>query len=106
MLPPFYFLLLINAPHLDLRLLPEPEPLNHRSVSLHVLAFHVIQKPPPLADQLQQAPPGVMVLLMGLEMFGQILNPGAEEGNLDLRRSRIFFVKPLVVDDSLSLFYI
>jgi len=101
-----YFLLLIDAVHPALRLLPETETLNHVSVMFNVLFLHIIQKPAPLADQLQKPPPGMMVLHMGLEVLRQILDPGAQEGNLDFRGSGIRVVQLKVLDDSFSLFYI
>ncbi len=48
----------------------------------------------------------MMILLMGLEVLRQILYPGAQEGNLDLRGSRILFVQLITIDDSFSFFYI
>ena len=87
-----YFLLLIDTRHPALRLLSQTESLNYTSVTFRVLILHIVQKPAPLTDQLQETPPGMMVLLVGFEVFRQILDPGTQEGDLDLRRPRIFFV--------------
>ena len=101
-----YFLLLIDTPHPALRLLSEPKTLNHTSIAFHVLVLYIVQESSPLADQFQEPSARMMILLMGLEVVRQILYPGAEEGNLDLRGSRILFVQPITVDDSFSLSHV
>ena len=101
-----YFLLLIDAPHPALSLLSEPETLNHASIAFNIFILYVVQESSPLADQLQEPPARVVILLMGLEVVSQILYPGAEEGNLDLRGPRILFVQPITIDDSLPFPYI
>ena len=40
----------------------------------NVLLLQVLQEPSPLANELQQAAPGMMILLMNLEVLGQIFN--------------------------------
>src|SRR5512140_1509769 len=95
-----YFLLLIDTPHPALRLLSEPQTLNHTSVAFHVLVLHIVQESSPLADQFQKSSARMVILLMGLEVVRQIVCPGAEEGNLDLGGLRILFVQLIADDDS------
>jgi hypothetical protein len=95
-----YFLLLKDAPHPALRLLPETETLDHASVAFHVFLLHIIKKPAPLAHKLQKSPPGMVILLVGFEVFRKIVDPAAEEGNLNLRRSRIFLMQLIIAYDS------
>src|SRR5262245_45893208 len=70
-------------------LLPDAKLLDEAAVPLDVLALQVVQEPPPLADQHHEPPPGMMVLRVGLEVFGQVADPLAQDGHLDLGRPRV-----------------
>ena len=47
-------------------------------VALNVCSLQIIEQTPALRDHLEQAAPRVVVLLMDLEMFGQLVNTLAE----------------------------
>jgi hypothetical protein len=65
-------------------LLSNPEPLDQIRVAVRVLPLEVVEETPALADELQQATARMMILGVGLEMFGQVVDPLAEEGDLNL----------------------
>src|SRR5581483_9233411 len=46
----------------------------------------------------QQAATAVVVLAVGLEVLGELLDAGGEEGDLHLRRAGVVVVDPVVVD--------
>jgi hypothetical protein len=96
--------------HLPLAVLPElfsqSKALNDRSVTLQILFLHIVQKPSPLADELQQPPAGMVVLFMLLEMIGQIGDASTQERDLNFRRSRIGCVQLEIIDNPFSSFYI
>jgi hypothetical protein len=77
-------------------LLPETQTLDYGSVAFHIIFFDIIQQSSSLADQFQQAAPGVMIFLVRLEMLGQIFDPRAQQGNLYFGRTGILLVKPVV----------
>ena len=52
-------------------------------VLLGILSFQVIEQASALSDELQQATPRMVILRVRLEVFSQIANPFAEEGNLN-----------------------
>ena len=56
------------------------------------MRLQVIQQTAAFADQLQQATPGCVILLVGLEMLGQFANPLTQNRNLDLRRTGVRIV--------------
>ncbi len=62
---------------------------NQRLVAFSVLAIQVIKETPALRDELQQTTTGMIVLLVVLEMFGQVLDAFGKYSNLDFRRSGI-----------------
>ncbi len=66
-------------------LLSNTEFLDDVPVSVNAFPFEVIEQSSSLSNQFQQAAPGVMVLFMGLKMFGQIGDAGAEQRHLHLR---------------------
>jgi hypothetical protein len=53
----------------NLFLFADSQPLNYLTVSRHILRLEVIKKMPPLANQFQQTPAGMVVLHMRLKMF-------------------------------------
>ncbi len=65
-------------------LLSEAQLINHHSITIDLVLFEVVQKPSPLSHQFEQALPGVMIPFVSLKMFGQILDPLAEQGDLNL----------------------
>src|SRR3954467_7580025 len=70
-------------------------------IPLNIRVFQIIQEPPTLADELEQAPPRMVVLLVGLKVLGQVRDPLTQKCNLNFRRSRVFFVQAMFVDDAL-----
>ena len=74
------------------RLLADPECLDRRAVTLDVLLAEVVEEPPPLSDQLQQAATRVMVVLVHFEVLGEFFDPPREQRDLDLGRSGVILV--------------
>ena len=62
----------------------EAELRDDLAVSLDVFALQVIQQPASPAHHLQEAPPRGMILLVGLEVLGQVRDPPGEDRDLDL----------------------
>jgi hypothetical protein len=58
----------------------------------------------PLTHQFQQPSAGMVVLLVGLEMFRQRVDAVAQNGHLDFRRTRIFFMQPKLIDNPFLCF--
>jgi len=84
-------------------LFSDSQPLDQTSISLEILSLEVIEKPPPLAYQLEEPPAGMVVLDMDLEMFREVINALAQQGNLHLRRAGIFVMEFELPNDFLSL---
>ena len=63
----------------------QSETLDQFPVSFYVFFLKVIEHISPLPHQFQEPPPGMMILLVGLEVLGQILYSPAEKGDLNLR---------------------
>lgn len=62
---------------------------NQGSVALHVLFLEVPKQSPTLTDHHEQSTPTVMVLLVDLQVFGEVIDPLSQQRNLDLGRSRV-----------------
>ena len=69
--------------------LADIETANDVEVTLRIDLLEVIQQPPPATDQHQQASPTRKVSFMTLQMSGQTVDPGRQNGNLDLGRSSV-----------------
>jgi len=64
---------------------PQPELGDDRPVALDVRALKVIEQPATLADQLKQPPPRIVIVGVRLEVVGEVIDPFAEDRDLDLR---------------------
>jgi len=64
---------------------PQPELGDDRPVALDVRALKVIEQPATLANQLKQAPPRIVIVGVRLEVVGEVIDPFAEDRDLDLR---------------------
>lgn len=72
-----------------LELLTDIETTNDVEVTLRIDLLEVIQQPSPATDQHQQAAPARKVPLVTLQMSGQTVDSGRQNGNLDLGRSSV-----------------
>ena len=58
---------------------------DQRTVPLDIIAFEVVEQAPTPTDEHQQAPPRVMVLFVGLQVLGEVLDAFGQQRDLDLR---------------------
>jgi hypothetical protein len=63
----------------------------------------VIEQPSPLPDEHEESATGMVILLVGLEMLGEVVDPLGEDGHLHIRRAGILLM-PLELFDDLLLF--
>src|ERR1700682_2604013 len=77
---------------------PEPELGDNRSVALDVGALQIVQQPAALADQLEQPAPRVVVVGVRLEMVGEVIDPFAEDRDLDFGRPGVLLVEAVRLD--------
>jgi hypothetical protein len=87
-------------------LLSNAQSINKRPIPGMINAAEVIQQPTPTPDQLQQSSAGMMILLVSLEMLGQVGNAVGQYRNLNLRRSGIFFMPPMLGDQRCFRFFL
>ena len=80
------------------RLLAQSEAFDQGAVPLCIASLHVIEQAPPPADHLEEPPPGMMVLGVGLEVLGQLGDALREKGDLDLGGSGVAFMAPVACD--------
>jgi len=85
-------------------LLAQAEATNQVTVALDVLVGQVLQQLSALADHLEQAGAGVVVLFMGLKVIGKVLDTGGQQCNLNLRGTGVTFAGLVLVNDLLFLF--
>src|SRR5262249_52859542 len=93
-----------NAPRESL--LADAQPFDELAVPRGILRLQVVEEPPALADQLEQAAPRMVVFLVGLEMLGQVLDALGQERHLDLRRARVAIVGTEPLDHALLLCFV
>src|SRR5205085_3739610 len=78
---------------------PQPELLDESAVAVEVLALEVVEQPPPLADEHQQAAPRVVVVLVLAEVLGEVVDAAREQRDLHLGRARIRVGLAELLDD-------
>lgn len=72
-----------------LGLLSDSQSADQILVAAKVGPLQIIQESPPLTDHFEQTTTGMVILLVSLQVFGQIADPLAQEGNLDFRRAGV-----------------
>ena len=65
-------------------LLANAELVDERPITVLIDRPQVVEQPAPLADELEQPSPAVMVLLVGLEVLGEVSDSLGEERHLHL----------------------
>src|SRR5262249_23722782 len=74
-------------------LLADAEGADELPVPIEVAALQVVEQPTALPDELQQTATRVVVLHVGLEVLGEVVDPLGEEGDLHLRRAGVALVE-------------
>src|ERR1035438_1230639 len=83
-----------------------PEALDQGGVALLALLLEVVQQAAALADHDHETAAAVVVLGVGLEVLGEVVDALGENRDLHLGRTRVRLVLFVVVDDDLFLFHI
>ena len=84
-------------------LLADAELADDLRITIRIVLFEVIEEATATADHHEETPPGGMVLLVGLEVFGQLPDPLTEDSDLHFGRTRIAVVCAVLVDYVLFL---
>lgn len=79
----------------------ETETLNQGTVTVDVDALEVIKHTTTIADHQQQTTTGVVIMLVLLEVLGQISDTLGQQSNLDLRGAGVTLVGSVSLDDFL-----
>lgn len=74
---------------------------DNRAVALDVDALHVIEHAPTLTDQLEEATAAVVILLVRLEVLGEVVDATGEQRDLDFRGTGVALVQCMLRDDVL-----
>jgi hypothetical protein len=77
--------------------------LNQALVPIEIVVLQIIQEPSSLADKLEQAAPGMVILNVSLEMLGEVFDTLAKQRDLHLRRAGVRLMKPELLHDYLTL---
>src|SRR3954452_14595416 len=83
-------------------LAPQAEFRDQRPVALQVVALEVAKDAAALADHLEQAAAGVMVLAVGAQVLGELVDALGEQRDLDLGGAGVL-ARPAVLADQLLL---
>mgnify|MGYP001827791773 FL=1 len=62
----------------------QAESTDQLSITLDVFTLEVVEQATSLADHHQQAPPAVVVMFVGTEVLGQVIDTITQQGHLDL----------------------
>jgi hypothetical protein len=77
--------------------------LNQALVSVEIAFFQIVQQPSSLADKLEETSSRMVILDVGLEMLGEVLDALAKQRNLNLRGAGVRLVTPELLHDYLAL---
>src|SRR5690348_2416417 len=82
----------------------QAETADQRLVALGVLALQVAEQAAAMVDHLQEATTRVVVLLVRLEVVGQLLDARGQQRDLHLRRTCVGRRAAVILDDLAGLF--
>ena len=88
-----------------LSLLTDTESRDDGTVSLDIYLDQVVEQRAALTDHLEEAAAGVMVLLVDLEVLGEVVDALCEQSDLYLGRACVTLVSSVLLHDS-SLFFL
>src|SRR5688572_22999711 len=77
----------------------QPEPADDVQVSRPVLARQILEQTVALTDHLEQAAARRVVLLVRLEVFGQLVDALGQDRDLHFRRPRVLLVRLEIRND-------
>jgi hypothetical protein len=84
-------------------LFPYSQPLDQALIPFEIAFLQIIEKPPPLPYQLQEAPTGMVILDMNLEVPGEVVDTLTQQGYLHFGRASIRLMNPELLDDCLPV---
>jgi hypothetical protein len=82
-------------------LFADAELLNHVFVRLGIVALEVVKQTTTSADHHEKTATGRVILLMGLEMFGQFADPFAQDCYLNLWATGVRGMRAILADNAL-----
>ena len=69
------------------------------TVTVDVLLCQIVQQAAALTNHHQQTTTGVVVMRVGTQVIGQLIDAGSQDSNLNLGRTGVAFVSSIVQDD-------
>src|ERR1700741_920483 len=82
----------------------QAEAFNQALISGQIAILEISEQALALVDQLEQAAAGVVILLVRLEMIGEVIDAGGQQGNLHFRRAGVVRRAAEVSNDLAGLF--
>src|SRR5579884_3837123 len=86
-----------NSPRNELS--PDAQLVDEALVAREILGAQIVEQTAALSDQAEQSTPRMVVLRMRFEMFGELLDTGGEQGQLDFGCPRIVYASRVVGND-------
>src|SRR5690606_6611842 len=93
----------IAAPRSWYRSATQAQFLDQRLVPLGILAMQVVEQAAAAVDHHEQAATAVVVLLVGLEVLGELGDAGGEQGDLDFRGTGVVGAALVFFDDGAAV---
>jgi hypothetical protein len=78
---------------------------DERAVALDVLFLEVLEQPATPADQLEQTPPRVEIVLVLAQVLREVRYAPRQHRDLYLGRPRVVLVRPVLLDDRFFMRY-
>src|SRR5262245_43703633 len=82
----------------------QAETVDQRAVALHVDLGDVLEQPTPTADQQQQTAPRVVVVLVHLQVLGQVGDALGQQRDLGFRGAGVGVMQAILAQNVLLLF--
>lgn len=82
------------------KLLTNTQLLDDSTVSLNICLHQIVEEVTSVTNHLEQTSSGVVILLVGLKMFGKVADSLGEDSDLNLGRTCVGFAQSVLFDNS------
>lgn len=94
-----------NPSALNTELLTKTELFYDSTISVDILLLKVSKKVTSVTNHFKKTSSGVVIVLVGLEVSGKIVDSLCENSNLNLRRSGVVFVSSVSLNNGCFFFF-
>ena len=84
---------------------PQAQPSQYATIPLRLRSTEICKQPSPVSHHLHEPTAGTMVLFVDAQVLRKLTDTSGQDGYLDLRRTCVAVMMPMLVDELLLLLF-